>query len=244
MPTQVHLSVVIPAYNEARRITPTLRSTAQYLLAQPYTSEILVVLNNCSDNTLEIVKGLQSEFPIIRYIDMGMVQHPSGTKGLAVRTGILSAVGEYRIYMDADNAAQISEISALWPRIDGGKNIVFGSRYVSGSHVHVSWYRRLLSRASNLLVQAVLLPKVRDTQCAFKLFSAEATEKIFTQAQCVGWAFDMEVLYLARRYGYGLREIPITWNEVGESSLKAKAVFTALSELVRIRVLAWRGRYE
>lgn len=243
MSTSVHLSIVIPAYNEARRITPTLRSTAEYLRAQPYTSEIVVVLNNCTDNTLEVVNMLSQEFPGIRYIDMGMIAHPSGTKGLAVRTGMLDAKGKYRLYMDADNAAQISEISALWPHVDGGKNIVFGSRYVSGSHVHVSWYRRLLSRASNLLVRLVLLPGIRDTQCAFKLFSAEATTRIFTQAQCIGWAFDMEVLYLVRRYGYGLREIPITWNEVGESSVKAKAVFTALSELLRIRVLAWRGKY-
>ena len=240
----VHLSVVIPAYNEARRITPTLRDVAQYLLAQSYASEIIIVLNNCTDNTLEIVKGLQAEFPLIRYIDMGMVQHPSGTKGLAVRAGMLAGQGEYRIYMDADNAAKISEIEALWPVVDGGENVVFGSRYVSGSHVHVSWYRRILSRASNFLVQTILLPGVQDTQCAFKLFGSEATEKIFSQAQCVGWAFDMEVLYLARRYGYGLREVPITWNEVGESSLKAKAIFTALAELIRIRVLAWRGGYK
>ncbi len=240
----VHLSVIIPAYNEERRITPTLRDTAQYLLTQPYAAEIIVVLNNCTDKTLDVVKNLQIEFPFIRCIDMGMVQHPSGTKGLAVRTGMLAAQGEYRIYMDADNAARISEIEKLWPCIDGGNNVVFGSRYISGSHTHVSWYRRILSRVSNLLVQVVLLPGVQDTQCAFKLFSASATEKIFSQAQCVGWAFDMEALYLARRYGYGLREIPITWNEVGESSLKAKAVFTALGELVRVRMLAWRGGYK
>jgi dolichyl-phosphate beta-glucosyltransferase len=240
----LHLSIIIPAYNEARRIAPTLRSTAEYLRDQPYTSEIVVVLNNCTDNTLEVVSMLSREFPCIRYIDMGMFAHPSGTKGLAVRTGMLDAKGEYRLYMDADNATKISEIVHLWPHLGGGHTIVFGSRYVSGSRVYVSWYRKILSRVSNLFVRIVLLPGVRDTQCAFKLFSAEATTRIFTQAQCVGWAFDMEVLYLARRYGYGLREVPITWNEVGESSVKAKAVFTAFSELLRIRILAWRGKYK
>lgn len=238
-----YLSVVIPAYNESRRIAPTIRSVATYLAAQSYVSEILIVLNNCTDDTLAVVTALEAEIPMLRHMDIGMIQSPSGTKGLAVRSGMLAATGEYRIYMDADNAARIEEIEKLWPYIHSGYDVVFGSRYVAQSEVHVSWYRRMLSRVGNLTVQILLLPGVRDTQCAFKIFTARATHNIFSRMHIAGWGFDMEALFLAKRFGFRMREVAIEWREIGGSSVKPKAFVTALEDLVRIRVGAWRGRY-
>ena len=239
----IHLSVVIPAYNESHRITPTIRSVAAYLSAQNYEAEILVVLNNCTDDTLAIVTALEAEISMLRHMDIGMIQSPSGTKGLAVRSGMLAATGEYRIYMDADNAAQIEEIEKLWPYMQSGYDVVFGSRYVAQSKLHVSWYRRLLSRAGNLAVQALLLPGVRDTQCAFKLFTARATREIFSRMHIGGWGFDMEALFLAKRLSFCIREVAIQWKEIDGSSVKPKAFVTALEDLVRIRVWAWMGKY-
>ncbi len=239
----VRLSVVIPAYNEERRIASTLRETCAYLAAQPYSSEVVVALNNCSDATAVVVSALEAEFPMLRHIDLGMVRRPSGTKGLAVSRGMLEARGAYRIYMDADNAAKISEIEKLWPLMESGCDIAFGSRYVPGADRIVSWYRRMLSRAGNLLVRALLLPGVRDTQCAFKLCTAAAAEAIFPRLSIAGWGFDMEVLYVARRLGFRACEVPIVWREVGHSSLKARAFRTALQDLLSIRVRAWLGGY-
>ncbi len=241
--SNIHLSVIIPAYNEAKRIRPTLLSCLAYLATQSYAHEIIVVLNNCTDNTKEILEELRSAHPSIQILDLGMIYSSSNTKGYAVREGMLKATGDYRFYLDADNAAPLSEIEILWPYIKEGIDVVFGSRYLKGSHLHVSWYRRILSRGANLLIQVLLLPGVRDTQCAFKLFTQEAAVKIFTEVRTISWGFDMEVLFLARYFRFKSREVPIDWDEVGGSSVKAKAFFTSLGELMAIRQRAWKGIY-
>ncbi len=238
----IHLSVVIPAYNEEHRIAPTIRETCAYLGAQAYESEVIVVLNNCTDGTAVLLDTLAKEFPILRTIDLGMIESPAGSKGLAVAHGMRAAKGEYRIYMDADNAARIGEIEKLWPHTEQA-DIVFGSRYVRGADLTVSLYRRIMSRIGNMLVRVLILPGVHDTQCAFKLFTAEAGEAVFSRLTIVGWGFDMEALFLARKLGYVSREVPIEWHEVGQSSLKARAFRTALEDLLSIRVRAWLGRY-
>lgn len=239
----IRLSVIIPAYNEEKRIAPTIRETCAYLAAQGYQSEVIVALNNCTDATAVVVASLEAEFPMLRHIDLGFVRSPSGTKGLAVAHGMRAACGEYRIYMDADNAAKIGEIEKLWPLADEGCDVVFGSRYVSGADRTVSWHRRALSRVGNLLIRALLLPGVRDTQCAFKLFTAQAAEAVFSRLTIAGWGFDMEALYIARSLGLSLREVPIVWREVGDSSLKARAFRTALHDLLTVRFRAWAGKY-
>ena len=239
----IHLSVVIPAYNEEQRIAPTVRAIAAYLSLQGYSSEIVVVLNNCTDGTKGVVQALEKEVPTLRHLDLGMAYHPAGTKGLAVEAGMLDAKGAYRIYLDADNAAEMGEIEKLWPLALGGTAVVFGSRYVPGSHIHVSWHRRVLSRMANGLIQAVLLPGVHDTQCAFKLFTAEAAEEIFSRSHTRGWGFDLEVLFLARYLGFKMQEVPIDWSEMGGSSVKPMAFMTAFDDLLTIRFNAWRGKY-
>lgn len=240
---QPHLSVVIPAYNEEHRIAPTIRAIGRYLDACEYASEIIVVLNNCTDDTLALVQRLEIEIPTLRHINLGIVERARGTKGLAVACGMLSSRGKYRIYLDADNAVEIGEIEKLWPVILAGSDVVFGSRYVSGSHTHVSWYRRILSRIANLLIQAILLPGIHDTQCAFKLFTSRAAEETFSCLSTHGWGFDMEVLFIARRLNFHICEVPVDWNEIGGSSVKPMAFLTAFNDLVSIRINAWRGKY-
>lgn len=230
-----HLSIIIPAYNESSRITATLFDIHEYLQKQSYTAEVLVVVNNTTDNTVEVVEALQKEMPYLRVVDIGMHESGARTKGYAVRHGILHTTGAYKVFMDADNATKIHEIEKFWKHFENGANVVFGSRYIKGAHTHRVWYRDLLGRASNVLIQAVLLPGIWDTQCGFKAFTRDAAEDIFGRAAIDAWGFDMEVLAIARKRGHKAKEVPVRWKEIGKSSVKAGAFFETLKELFAIR---------
>lgn len=230
------LSVIIPAHNEATRISTTLESVSSYLSRVSYDYEILVVTNNCSDDTIGVIEKFKLSIPQLRYIDVNKKGAPGGTKGLAVREGMLEARGEYRIFMDADNATNISEIEKFWLYFEKGFDVVIGSRYISGSDVAVPqvWYRRVLGRLANLLIRTLLLPGIYDTQCGFKMFTSQSAQKIFSLCNIDGWGADIEMLALAKRYHYKIIEVPIVWREVGESSLKLKAFWWTFKDLVRI----------
>ncbi|MDB5254948.1 MAG: hypothetical protein JWL92_324 [Candidatus Nomurabacteria bacterium] len=228
------LSVVIPAYNEARRIEATLDSIVLFAEQSKYDIEVIVVINNTTDHTREIVEQFHPHLSIT-ILDASLSNAHGGTKGLAVKKGVLAAQGEYILYMDADNAVQLSQIETFWPSFAEGYDVVFGSRYIQGAKTHRVWYRDLLGKASNLLVQAVLLPGIKDTQCGFKCFTNKAGKELFEQLTTNGWGFDMEVLALARKGGYRLKEVPVSWQEMDQSAIKAKAFVTTLRELFAIR---------
>lgn len=165
------LSVVIPAYNEGKRIARTLGSVADYLAKQPYESEVLVVANNCTDNTVEVAQSYSNRIKNLRIIDV-----PEGEctgKGCAVKIGIFGAKGDYVLFMDADNATKLHEVDEFWPYFDKGYQVVIGSRYIKGSKFvkKQTMMRRFISRAGNILIQAVLLPGIKDSQCGFKVFT-------------------------------------------------------------------------
>lgn len=235
-----HLSVIIPAYNEENLIASTIRSAYAYLSAQEYSSEVIVVANNCTDRTAEIVEGLQGEHPTLRLLQFSR-QAKGGTKGLAVSKGMQEARGAYRLYMDADYSAALDEISKLWPYAEEGYGVVIGSRYLPGSKITVPQkrHRVILSRLANLLVRIVLVPGIRDTQCGFKLFSADAAEKIFWRMESLGWGFDLEVLALARKYRFGIKEVPIAWGERAKGQRNRfgllPAYWNTFKELLTIR---------
>lgn len=232
---QPKLSIVIPAYNEAKRIGATLDSIRQFAQQAGYAIEVIVAVNNTSDNTNEVVDGYKAAMPYLQRIDCGMHHSSSGTKGLAVKAGVLMAQGEYVLYMDADSATKISEIEKFWPWLEKGNEIAFGSRYIRGAHTHRVWYRDIMGKASNLLVQALLLPGIKDTQCGFKCLTNKAAKDIFSEMETVGWGFDMEVLALGRKKGYRMKEVPVVWQEIGESSVKSGAFLAALRELLILR---------
>lgn len=232
---QPRLSIVIPAYNEAKRIGATLDSIAAFAEHAGHAIEVIVVVNNTTDDTMAVVEGYQKDMPYLRAIDCGTHVSASMTKGLAVKAGMLLAEGEYILYMDADSATNISQIEIFWKHFAKGYDVVFGSRYIKGAHTHRVWYRDVMGKASNLLVQALLLPGIKDTQCGFKCFTQASAKDIFKDVQTIGWGFDMEVLAIARKRGYKLREVPVAWHEVGHSSVKAGAFITSLKELLEIR---------
>jgi len=209
----IDLSIIIPAYNEAQRLGPTLQRLRAFLgrLAGGAVSyEILVVDDGSSDGTADIVDELAACIPRLRVIR----SRPNRGKGAAVRVGMLEARGAVRVMCDADGSIPPEELPKLLARVgSGGAPIAIGSRYADGAHVAVRQplYRRLWSRLCNQVIQRSLVPGIRDTQCGFKAFTAEAAQDLFARGRIDGWAFDLEILALARRRGYAVVEVPVIW---------------------------------
>ena len=241
--SDIKLSVIIPAYNEAKRIGKTLESVNSYLKRQEYSYEIVVVANNCTDNTDSVIKEHQGRIANLKLIDLG----PGVPgKGGAVREGLLKSNGQYAVFMDADNATRITEMDNFWTYFTQGYDVVFGSRDIEGAKVEISqsWIKESLGKLGNLLIQAVALPGIKDTQCGFKAFSRQAIDKIFPQLKIFGWGFDIEVLALARKYKFKMKELPITWFNAEGSTVSWTGYLETFRDLFKIRLNLWSGKYK
>ena len=242
MPKPIRLSVIIPAYNEEKRIEATLRSVDGYLEKQGYGYEIIVIDNGSNDYTHDVVKKLAGSSVENLVVDLA---HEKG-KGGAVAHGITKhASGEFIMFMDADNATPVSEIEKFWAYFDQGYSAVIGSRYLSGSNVtrKQQWWRIALSRMANLLIQALVVWGVHDTQLGFKVFTKKAAKDIFGKITVFGWGFDMEVLTIANLRGYRIKELPVLWREQGGSHVPLMAYVQSLRDLFKIKYNAIRGLY-
>ena len=237
-----YLSVVIPAYNEAERLPATLERIGTYLGRQPYRSEIVVVDDGSTDATGEVVKAFGTSGEVSEAFGAGGSVHLLSPghqgKGGAVRSGMLAAAGELILMTDADYCTPIADVEPLIRAIEGGCDVAIGSRAVAGSVLEVRQplYREWLGRAGNLLIQAMLLPGIHDTQCGFKLFRRQAAREIFSRSVMDGISFDVEVLFLARRLGWAIREVPIHWSHIPGSKIRiARDARSMLRDLLRIR---------
>jgi len=242
---KIHLSIIIPAYNEEERIGETLSSIYNYLEKQSYNYEVIIVANNCNDSTGKVVLDYQKNVKHLKLFDL-QIAKPGGAKGHAVKRGMQEATGDYKLFMDADNATRIIEVDHFWPYFDHGYDVVIGSRHVKDSCIVVQqpWYRRFIGRVANLLIRLVLLPGIHDTQCGFKAFTKKAADKVFEKMEIGGWGFDMEILTIARRCGFKITEAPVSWYEAGKSRLRpVKAVRDTLFELFRIKINVITGKY-
>lgn len=238
------LSVVIPAYNEEARIAPTLRAVHEYLSAQNDPYEILVVDDGSTDRTREVVAQLaSSEVRHLRLIECV----PNHGKGYVVRIGMLTARGEVRLFMDADNATPITELPKLLAELHRGAEVAIGSRRATGAVMQKAppWYRRIWSRLGNRVVQAGLLAGIKDTQCGFKVFTSGAANAIFRRAHASGWGFDLEVLALARRLNYPIAEVAVTWADDARTKIHpVRDAIRITREYLRIRRAFQRGEYD
>jgi dolichyl-phosphate beta-glucosyltransferase len=236
--TRPTLSVVIPAYNEARRLGATLGKVRAHLAARGTSHEILVVDDGSTDGTSGVALAEGGAVRVLRH-------EPNRGKGCAVRRGMLDATGERRLMTDADLSTPIEELAKLEAALDGGFDVAIGSRAVEGARIEVRQpaYREAMGRLFNRLVRALLLPGLADTQCGFKLFTAAAAERSFGACRLDGFSFDVEALYVARRRGLRVAEVPVVWRNDAASRVGLGGGAAAFADLLRIRFLAWRGAY-
>ena len=233
------LSIIIPAHNEAKRLPDTLERVFSFLEKQFFSSEVIVVENGSNDQTLEITQRFAKHHQNLR-----VIQSERG-KGAAVKLGMLEATGDYRFMCDADLSMPIEEVTKFIPPALNNFDIAIASREAKGAvRYNEPRYRHLGGRAINFIIQLFILPSLNDTQCGFKCFSAKVVEDIFNLQTLNGWSFDIELLYIARRRKYSIKEIPIHW--VHHPDTKISAVRDALrmiQDIFRIHANAWRGIY-
>jgi len=239
----VDLSIVVPAYNEEHRLPPTLARLHAYLSTQPLRYEIVVVDDGSRDATCAVVQAAMATIPNLRLVR----QTPNRGKGAAVRLGMLAARGQIRVMSDADGSMSPDQLPRLLAPITACKaEVAIGSRYAEGakSDIKQPWYRVLWSRIANQAVQRSLVPGVRDTQCGFKAFTAEAARDLFARGRIDGWAFDLEILALARRAGYAIAEVGVEWTDDRRSRVNPlKDMWKVVREAMTIRKNLRRGVY-
>jgi dolichyl-phosphate beta-glucosyltransferase len=236
------LSVIVPAYNEENRIAVTLEHINSYLVKQAYDYEIIIVVNGSTDRTYEVAKKIADEE--LQKAVIVEIKEPG--KGNAVKRAILdNASGDIILFMDADEATPLSEVDKFFPYFEQGYDIVIGSRYLNPSTVTVKqpFYRVFLSRGSNMLIQWLAVPGIKDTQLGFKAFKHNCAKDIFRYITVKGWGFDFELLTIAMRRGCKIKEVPVAWAEPGHSHLPLSAYINSLFDLFKIKVKAIRGDY-
>jgi len=235
MENQPYLSVIIPAYNEEKRISKTLLAVDQYLLKQNFDYQILVVSDGSKDKTGEVVRNFQSS---IKNLDLIDNQENHG-KGWVIKQGMLEAKGKIRLFMDADNATTLDHFDRVRPYFEQGAQVVIGSREdrdAKGAKQAVpqSLLKRIMGDAGNLLIQIFAVWGIWDTQCGFKAFSEEAAEKIFQKTKIDRWGFDIESLALAKKFGFKIQIIPVYWINDPNSKVNLKGYLRTFKELFQI----------
>jgi glycosyltransferase involved in cell wall biosynthesis len=212
------LSIIIPAYNEERRLPLSLASIDKFLQRQPYDAEVIVVENGSRDRTAEIVR----EFAAAGHPYIRLMEVETRGKGLAVKQGMLAARGEYRFMCDADLSMRIEELEKFIPLMrDEGYDIVIASREAEGAQrVNEPEYRHLMGRVNNWLIKIMATNAFEDTQCGFKMFRREVAEDLFSVQRTNGIGFDVELLFIAQKRGYRIYELPITWYFDPESKMR------------------------
>lgn len=237
------LSVIIPAYNEERRIGKTLDSVSAFLQKQPYVSEILVVNDGSKDRTAQVVAGFAKSLSNLTLVD----NKENHGKGWVTKQGMLQATGDVRLFMDADNSTTIDEMVPMLAFLEQGYDVVIGSIEVQGAKIneHAQWYRRALGHWSKYLIRIVAgLWDIHDTQRGFKLFSGRAAEQVFSRLTVDRFGFDIEILAVAKKLGFKIKEFPVVWNNAGESKVSLKSYFSVLLDLFKIRLYLWTGKYK
>lgn len=211
------LSVVIPAFNEAARLGPTVVRVMAWCAEHRPDYQLIVVDDGSSDATAEVARAAAGGDERVTVIELLR----NRGKGAAVRTGMLAATGRALLFSDADLSTPIEDVDVLQAALDGGADIAIGSRALADSDVRTRQHplREMMGRTFNLMVRAALMGGLKDTQCGFKLFTREAGHALFERATIDGFAFDVEVLMLARELGYEIAEVPVTWRHVEESKV-------------------------
>ena len=237
----IHISVIIPSFNESRVISNTLDKVDHYFAKQPYGFEIIVVDDGSTDGTRDLINSLSREKPFIR-----LISNSHMGKGASVKSGVLSASGDYIFFTDADLSTPIEELDKLMPFFKEGYDVIIGSRAKKESNIlrHQPMLRQAMGKVFNMLVRLLVLRGIKDTQCGFKLFRRQAAHKIFSLQRLNGFAFDVEILYITKVLGYKIKDVPITWiNRIDSRVGIAKDSLKMFLDLFIIRANILKGYY-
>jgi len=233
-------SIIIPAHNEQNRLPGTLKQIFHFLEQQTFSSEVIVVENESTDGTFEVAQQF-----VKQHANLHVLQSKKG-KGAAVQHGMLSAKGEYRFMCDADLSMPVDEIVKFIPPKLQDFDIAIASREAKGAvRYNEPSYRHWGGRGINFIIQTLILPGLNDTQCGFKCFRADVAEDVFKRQTLQGWSFDIELLYIARRHGYRILEIPIHWYHFSDSKVSAlRDALRMIQDIFRIHAKARQGLYD
>lgn len=235
------LSLIIPAYNEGKRLPQTMPQMIDFVESLAFPAEIIVVNNNSSDNTQQIADEFARQHPFVCVLN-----EPRQGKGAAVRTGMLAASGEYLFMADADLSMPIGEVSKFLPPQLEDYDVAMASREVAGAvRYDEPAYRHFMGRVFNLVVKVLAVPGFQDTQCGFKCFRRSVALDVLAFQSIDGWAFDVELLFIAQKRGYQIVEVPIDWYYRANSRISPLSdALDMFREVLRIRLNNRRGQYE
>jgi dolichyl-phosphate beta-glucosyltransferase len=240
--TQPFLSIIIPAHNEEKRIGPALEGVFAFLDRQAYAGDVVLVDDCSTDKTIEVANDAargRANFRVLR-------NEPNRGKGYSVRRGMLEGKGEYLLFSDADLSTPIEETTRFLEKMREGYGVLIGSRAMRESNIitYQPWYRQLMGKAFNRIVRAVLVRGIKDTQCGFKMFTREAARKVFALQRIERFAFDVEILFLGKKFGYKILEMPVTWKDSPHTSVNTfRDSLSMFAALFTVRLNNLRGLY-
>jgi len=239
---QLLLSIIIPAYNEEKRLPVYLARILEYLELQDISYEIIVVDDGSHDLTAEVVDRFKQENVRVKLIRLSR----NGGKGCAVRAGMLQASGKLRLFADADGATPIAELERLQKAIDSGADVAIASRAMKDDSciINAHLHRKVIGRVFHYIVTTLTVKGIHDTQCGFKLFTAEAAQAVFPLQRIDDFGFDVEILYLCQRYGYRIAEVPVNWTDIAGSKVSLiRDSLRMFADIFRIRFNDLTGVY-
>ncbi|MBK8134892.1 MAG: glycosyltransferase family 2 protein [Chloroflexi bacterium] len=235
-----YLSIVIPAHNEEFRLPPALEKIDSFLKTQAFTAEVVVVENGSSDRTLTVAEEYAARLPYVRAITVN-----TRGKGLAVKAGMLAAHGEYRFICDTDLSMPIEDVVKFLPPVTSGFDVMIATREGPGAQrIGEPAYRHFMGRINNLIIKVMAVRQFEDTQCGFKMFTRAAAEDLFDVQRMTGIGFDVELIFIALKRGYKIKEVPITWYFDSDSRMRlVQDSLRMLQEIWQIRQNWGKGHY-
>ncbi|MFA5080572.1 MAG: dolichyl-phosphate beta-glucosyltransferase [Candidatus Paceibacterota bacterium] len=235
------ISIIIPAFNEEKRLPTTLREIFDFLKSEKITAEVIVVNDGSSDNTSSTVENLFREYSGLKLINL----EKNKGKGFAVKTGILSAEGNIIIFLDSDNSTSLSHIKDARNMLEQGYDIVIGSREADGAKIiqKQPYLREKIGKTFNFFTKIIKLSEYEDTQCGFKGFKKNTAKDIFSKTKINGFAFDIEVLCIAKNSNYKIREIPVYWKNNIDSKVSLKNIWNIFWDIWKIKFYLIQGKY-
>ncbi|MEM7330710.1 MAG: dolichyl-phosphate beta-glucosyltransferase [Chloroflexota bacterium] len=237
---QPHLSIIIPTYNEEERIIPTIGAIASHVSDLGFSWELIIADDGSNDSTPQLVEELN-------FVNLKLLRaKKNGGKGSAVQRGMLSAEGKFVLFADADNSTPIEEVKNLLQKLETAEyDVAVGSRALSESgESNKSLLRHVLSGGLRWIVKNIFRIPVRDTQCGFKMYTQEAAQRLHKTQTLMGFSFDLEILFLATKFGYKVIEVPVSWIDAPGSKVDTrKEVQRFLRDLMKIKINDLRGRY-